>query len=579
MPPSLLFLKTYLRPHRRSIALLAIILATTIAIQIGTPLIAARFIDDATSGGSRQRLVFLAVATIALAVLGQGIAVAESWVAERVSWSATNALRLDLAAHILRLDYTFHAAHTQGALIERVDGDVGALARFFSRFVVNVVGSGLLILGILGVLWTVDWRIGLMITIFMLVALAAMLRIRTAATPEWARQRQASADFYGFLSEYLAGLEDVRSSGARAFVLRRFAELMRAWLPITTRAGMWGYTLIATSQGIFLLGTAAALALSAARFSDGSLTLGSVFLAVRLTDMLRAPTEQLRDEMQDFQQADASLARVRDLLAERPRIVDGPGTSLPPGALSVEFDTVSFGYQRNESILSGISVRVEPGRVLGIVGRTGSGKSTLARLIPRLLEPDSGVVRVGDVDVRETTLVELRGRIGVVPQETQLFDASLRDNLTMFAPQDDGEDARLLDLLAVLGLGPWFQQLSQGLDTPLGAGGIGLSAGQLQVLCCARILLRNPDLVILDEASARLDVATERLVHDALRTLMTSRTGIIIAHRLDTLAFADDIAVLIDGELREHGPRQVLAADPTSQFAALLRLDLQESAQ
>lgn len=579
MPPSLKFLKTYLRPHRRSIALLALILAATISIQISTPLIAARFIDDATSGGSHRRLVVLALATIALALMAQGLAIVETWVAERVSWSATNTLRLDLAAHILQLDYTFHAAHSQGALIERVDGDVGTLARFFSRFAVSVVGSGILILGILGVLWTVDWQIGLVITIFMLIALVVMGRIRSAATPEWSRQRQASADFYGFLSEYLAGREDVRSSGARAFALRRFAVLMRAWLPITTRAGMWGYGLIATSQGIFLLGTAATLAMSIARFSDGSLTLGSVFLAVRLTDMLREPTEQLRDEVQDFQQADASLARVRDLLAERPRIVDGPGTPLPAGALSVEFDNVSFGYQEDTRILRGISVRVEPGRVLGIVGRTGSGKSTLARLIPRLLDPDSGVVRVGDIDVCETTLAELRGRIGVVSQETQLFDANLRDNLTMFADRTQVDDARLSDVLEVLGLGSWLRQLPQGLDTQLGDGGSGLSAGQLQVLCCARILLGNPDLVILDEASARLDIATERLVHHALKTLMEFRTGIIIAHRLDTLNFADDIAVLVDGELREHGPRETLAADPTSHFASLLRLDLREPTQ
>lgn len=576
MPSSFVFLKAYLRPYQRSIALLALVLVATIAIQIATPLIAARFIDDAIGGSSRQRLTFLALATIVLALLGQGIAIAEAWIAERLSWSATNTLRLDIATHILRLDYTFHAAHTQGALIERVDGDVGTLARFFSRFVVNVVGSGLLILGILGMLWTVDWRIGLTITIFMLTALVAMLGIRSAATAAWARQRQASADFYGFLSEYLAGLEDVRASGARAFVLRRFAELMRAWWPITARAGMWGYALFATSQGIFLLGTAAALALSVARFSHGSLTLGSVFLAVRLTDMLRAPTEQLRDEVQDFQQADASLARVRDLLAERPHIVDGPGTSLPPGPLSVELDNVSFGYQAETPILKGVSLRVEPGRVLGIVGRTGSGKSTLARLIPRLLDPDSGVVRVGGVDVRDTTLEELRSRIGVVPQENQLFDASLRDNLTMFADQDQADDARLVDVLEALGLGTWLQQLPRGLDTPLGAGGIGISAGQIQVLCCARILLRNPDLVILDEASARLDVATERLVHNALGTLMASRTGIIIAHRLDTLAFADDIAVLIDGSLSEQGPREALAADPTSHFASLLHLDIEE---
>lgn len=561
--------------------LLGVILAITIAVQIVTPFIAARFIDHVTGGSPLRGLITLAVATMLLALAGQALAVVETWLAENVSWEATNALRVDLAAHLLRLDASFHNAHTQGDLIERVDGDVGTLARFFSRFVVNVAGNGILILGILGFLWVVDWRIGLGLTAFVAIALIAMLRIRTVATPDWTAERQASADFYGFLGEYLAGLEDVRASGwsAQAFVLRRFVELMRKWLKITTRAQMWGYAMIATSQGVFALGMAFALGVSGVLFHAGSLTLGTVFLVFRLADMLRGPTEQLRNEVQDFQQADASLGRIQALLAEQPRIVDGCGTHLPPGPLAVEFDRVTFEYLPDAPILRDVSVKVEPGRVLGIVGRTGSGKSTLTRLVPRFLDPASGTVRAGEVDVRETRLAELRRRIGVVTQDVQLFDASLRDNLTLFADRNDVPDDRLRDVLAALDLGDWLGTLSQGLDTPLGVGGIGLSAGQMQVLSCARILLRDPDVVILDEASARLDPATERLVHTALGRLLAGRTGIIVAHRLATLSYADDILVLVDGEVREHGPREVLAADPASHFATLLRLDALEIAR
>lgn len=581
MSSSLRFLGFYLRPHRLSMTLLGVILAITIAVQIVTPFIAARFIDHVTGGSPLRGLITLAVATMLLALAGQALAVVETWLAENVSWEATNALRVDLAAHLLRLDASFHNAHTQGDLIERVDGDVGTLARFFSRFVVNVAGNGILILGILGFLWVVDWRIGLGLTAFVAIALIAMLRIRTVATPDWTAERQASADFYGFLGEYLAGLEDVRASGwsAQAFVLRRFVELMRKWLKITTRAQMWGYAMIATSQGVFALGMAFALGVSGVLFHAGSLTLGTVFLVFRLADMLRGPTEQLRNEVQDFQQADASLGRIQALLAEQPRIVDGCGTHLPPGPLAVEFDRVTFEYLPDAPILRDVSVKVEPGRVLGIVGRTGSGKSTLTRLVPRFLDPASGTVRAGEVDVRETRLAELRRRIGVVTQDVQLFDASLRDNLTLFADRNDVPDDRLRDVLAALDLGDWLGTLSQGLDTPLGAGGIGLSAGQMQVLSCARILLRDPDVVILDEASARLDPATERLVHTALGRLLAGRTGIIVAHRLATLSYADDILVLVDGEVREHGPREVLAADPASHFATLLRLDALEIAR
>jgi len=258
--------------------LLALILCGAIGVQVVTPLIASRFIDQATSGGALRDLIVLALLTMGLALTGQGLAVAETYVAENVSWAATNALRADLLAHLLRLDATFHTAHTPGELIERVDGDVAALARFFSRFVVYVLGNAILMVGVLGLLYHVDWRVGLGLSAFVALALTAMLRIRAVATPSWAAERQASADFYGFLGEYMAGLEDIRSSGAGAFVLRRCAEVMRPWLAVTLKAGTWDYTMGATTQGLFALGTAVAFALSALLFREGALTIGTVYL-------------------------------------------------------------------------------------------------------------------------------------------------------------------------------------------------------------------------------------------------------------------------------------------------------------
>jgi ABC-type multidrug transport system fused ATPase/permease subunit len=419
----------------------------------------------------------------------------------------------------------------------------------------------------------VDWRVGLGLATFVVIALIAMLRIRSSSTHQWSAERQGSADFYGFLGEYLAGLEDIRSSGAGAFVLRRCAMAMREWLAAIRRAQMRGYALVATSEGVFGLGAAFALALSAFLYRDGALTLGTVYLIFRYTEMLRQPTERLRDEVQDFQQADASIGRVEALLAETPRIVDGPVAALPPGPLAVELDGVTFAYG-DAPVLRDVSLRVPAGRVLGVVGRTGSGKTTLTRLIPRFHDPDAGAVRLGGVDLRDVRLDAVRARIGLVTQEVHLFHASVRDNVTLF--DETVPDARVASALDAVGLGPWLRAQPAGLDTVVGAGGAGLSAGQAQVLTCARVLLRDPDIVILDEASSRLDPATERLVHRALGRLLAGRTGVIVAHRLATLALADDIVVLEDGRVVEHGPRLDLAADPDSRFASLLRTAAEE---
>ncbi len=567
-------LARYLRQEWLRMSLLAGVLLATIGVQVAAPLVTSYFIDRATSGGDLNDLIFLAGLAIALALAGQGLSVAETYIAEQVSWTATNALRADLVAHLLRLDATFHNAHTPGELIERVDSDVATLARFFSRFVVYVLGNGLLLLGVLGLLYHVDWRVGSAMSVFVMLALLAMLRIRAVATPAWAADRQANADFYSFVGEYLTGLQDIRSSGAGAFVLRRCAEVMRLWLAVTRKARMWGYSLGAVSLGLFALGTAVAFALSAMLFKDGLLTIGTVYLIFQCTEMLRQPTEQIRNEVQDLQQADASITRIEALLGVEPLVIDGKGVALPPGPLSVQFDDISFGYADDVPVLRDVSIALAPGRVLGVVGRTGSGKTTLTRLLLRFYDPQAGVVRLGGVDLRAVRLAAVRSRIGLVTQEVHLFQASVRDNLTLF--DDSMADEQISAVLDAVGLEDWLRELPQGLDTQLGPGGIELSAGQAQVLACARVLLRDPDLVILDEPSSRLDPATDRMLHAALGRLLTGRTGIIVAHRLATLAYADDILILENGQVREHGPRLALVADPDSRFAELLRLETAE---
>jgi ABC-type multidrug transport system fused ATPase/permease subunit len=225
-------------------------------------------------------------------------------------------------------------------------------------------------------------------------------------------------------------------------------------------------------------------------------------------------------------------------------------------------------------VLHDVTFDLPPGRVLGVLGRTGSGKTTLTRLLFRLYDPAQGSIRLGGVDLRDAGLGDLRTRVGLVTQEIHLFHASVRDNLTFF--DRSIPDARILAVLDDLGLGAWYRGLPRGLDTKLAPGGSGLSAGQAQLVAFARVFLKDPGLVILDEASSRLDPATERQVEHAVDRLLAGRTGIIIAHRLGTVGRADRILILERGRLVETGPRAALAADPDSPFAQLLQRGLEE---
>jgi ATP-binding cassette subfamily B protein len=251
-------------------------------------------------------------------------------------------------------------------------------------------------------------------------------------------------------------------------------------------------------------------------------------------------------------------------------------TSLQSGPLSLAFENVSFRYEDDvQDVLREVSFSIQPGRVLGVLGRTGSGKTTLTRLIFRLYDPTSGRLRLEGVDLRALPLAEVRQRVGMVTQEVQLFQASIRDNLTFFNPA--AGEAGLERALRELRLWDWVQARPQGLDTPLAAGGGGQSAGEAQLLAFARVFLKDPGLVVLDEASSRLDPATENLLERAVDRLFEGRTAILIAHRLRTVQRADDILILEGGRVVECGPRVTLAADPRSRFAELLRAGMEEA--
>jgi ATP-binding cassette subfamily B protein len=405
-------------------------------------------------------------------------------------------------------------------------------------------------------------------TVFAGLSLFAIYAIRDVAVPHWAAARQARASLFGFIEENLATTEDIRANGAGLFVLRGLYARSRGLLERERRATFISSGSASLTTLLFALGTALGLGLSALLFQSGAFTLGAVYLVFTYSVLLSRPIEQITRQLQDLQQAGASLARVQALLAERPTLVSG-ADRLPDGALSVQFDRVTFAYEGAGAAVSDISFAVAPGAVLGLLGRTGSGKTTLTRLLFRLYDPTAGVVRLGGQPLPSLRLDDLRRRVGMVTQDIQLFHAPVRDNLTFFdrAIPDD----RILEVLRELGLWDWYAALPAGLNTRLAPAGTGLSAGQAQLLAFARVFLKDPAVVILDEASSRLDPATEQRLERAVDRLLAGRTAIIIAHRLGTVQRADTILILDQGRLLEHGPRAQLAADPGSRFARLLR--------
>jgi ATP-binding cassette subfamily B protein len=363
-------LRKYVGPHRGQAALLGALLLSSIALQLINPQLLRYFIDSALAGAELQRLALAALGFIVVALVTQGVTAWAQYVGEGLGWTATNALRADLTLHCLELDLGFHKARTPGELVERIDGDVTALAGFFSRFVVNVLGNVLLLIGVLLMVWREDWRAGVAITTFAIAALLVLFRLRTVAVNRWRRVREVSAQLYGFLGERLAGTEDIRSSGAVGYVMHELGLQHHEWLAARRSATAGTSVIWATTIVTFAVGSALAFAVGGALWVAGTITIGTVYLLFNYTDLLRHPIEQLRRELDEMQQAFAGIARVQELLRTQPQLVDGRG-ALPAGPLAVQFDRVSFGYDE-EPVIRDVSITVAPGRVLGVLGRTGS---------------------------------------------------------------------------------------------------------------------------------------------------------------------------------------------------------------
>ncbi len=591
---SMTMLWRYLRPFRSRVLLLAFFILVGIGLQLAAPQAIRMLLDTVQSGGELRPLLTAGILFFIAVVSQKAVALIAVYLGEDLGWAATNQLRADLVTHCMRLDMGFHKLCTPGELIERIDGDVSKLAESFSALVVQMLGNSLLLIGVLVLIFRQSWPFGLIGLVYALLMFGIQAAIRPQVVAAANAVRQEYAVQSGFLGERLLGTEDIRAHGGEAYVMARLYPIMARIIHWRLRDDWLGGLSFASSAMLYVFALVATLGLAANAYRQGQMSIGTVYLMVTYVGLLESPLKYIRRQISKLQRAYAGIGRINEFFQIEARVQETAVTHLPATAPTVQFDGVHFAYKdqlqpisnqssiinhQSQTVLQNITFELTANRTLGILGRTGSGKTTLTRLLFRLYDVDAGAIRLDGVDVRDVSLSDLRRHVGMVTQEVQLFAATIRDNLTLFANHDPQrppvDDADIIAAIEALGLESWFRALPDGLDTMLKASGKGLSAGEAQLLAFTRVFLRDPRLVVLDEASSRLDPATEQLLEQAIDRLLHGRTALLIAHRLGTVQRADDILILENGRIAEHGPRAQLAANPHSRFSQLLQTGIE----
>ncbi len=568
-------LREHLGQYKKRIAALCVLMLVSNGLLVISPQIIRYYIDTVTTSSRLETVWNAAFLYMGIGVVQLFVSIVAVAVTRDLAWRVTNRIRINLMSHCMKLDMTFHNKHKPGEMIERIDGDVSLLSAFVSDFVANILANVVLLLGVLIAVGIEDLRICMVFFAFSAAALLILVPVMQVVVPFWKAVREKGADLYGFIEESVTNLEDIVTTGGQDYVRKNFHRRSRETYKATRKAVIVQRMVFGSIiNGILAILIVLVFGIGIPMHDRGTITLGTLYLLWSYALLILTPLTAIAYNVQRFHQASAGIERIEELLQVDSAIRDSGNLPFPPGPVSVSFEGVSFAYGEGEQVLHSLNFTMPAGRSLGLIGRTGSGKTTVARLIFRLYDITSGRLTFNDVDARNIMLPHLRENTAIVTQDVELFAASLRDNITLF--DTTFSDDELLRVIKELGLEEWLERLPNGLDTKLKTKESGLSAGEAQLVAMARVLIRNPSIVVLDEASSRIDPATERLVQHALRRLLENRAAIVIAHRLDTLDIVDDILILEKGRVREFGSRQELAEDPSSFFSRLLRTGFEE---
>ncbi|WP_170856592.1 ABC transporter ATP-binding protein [Geodermatophilus africanus] len=569
------------RPYRRDLTWFVLLVVGSSVIGVLTPLLAGRIVNHVASlEGTAGDVVRIALVIAGLAVVDAGISLATRWYSARIGEGVIYDLRSRVFEHVQRMPVAFFTRTQTGALVSRLNNDVIGAQQAFTSTLSGVLSNAIGLVLTAGVMFSLSWQITALSLVLVPVFVLPARRIGR-------RLQEITRESYGLNASMNATMTE-RFNVAGALLVKLFgrpqaeAEGFRGRAArvrdIGVLSAMYGRTFFTALTLVAALATALVYGLGGWLAFTGSLSPGDVVALALLLSRLYGPLTALSNVRVDVMSAMVSFDRVFEVLDLQPMIREEPdAVPVPADDRSIEFEHVSFSYPSAAdvslpsledvslpehggptAVLHDVSFRVEPGRLVALVGHSGAGKSTIANLVPRLYDATSGTVRVGGVDVRHATLASLRDTIGVVSQDAHLFHDTIRANLLYARPE--ATDDELWAALSGARIGGLIRSLPDGLDTVVGDRGYRLSGGEKQRLAIARVLLKAPGVVILDEATAHLDSESEVAVQHALDTALEGRTSLVIAHRLSTIRSADQILVVDDGRIVESGTHAELLA-------------------
>ena len=549
-----------LRPYRGRVivAFLSLVLAT--AASLAPPYLAKLAIDDGITPGDLGALNLIVAAFIGAALLYWGATYLQTYLVGWVGQRALQDLRLRIFSHLQRQSIGFFSRRKTGVLISRLTNDVQALDQLVTDGVVTLFSATLTLIGTVVILLLLDAQLALVVfvTTFPLLA-AGSVAFRYFSAGAYRAVREKIANVTAYLQETLSGVRIVRAFGQEPRHVERFAELNEEHRQVNYRTVQLNATYFPGVEFLSSVGTAVILLYGGYQAIDGNITIGVLVAFVGYLQSFFDPIQQLSNLYVTYQQGIAAIDKIFDLLETEPDMQDAPGArDLDVIRGDVDFDHVWFSYAGPECdmdeaaiALRDVSLHVEAGETLALVGETGAGKSTVAKLVARFYDPQKGAVRVDGVDLREVTQASLRRQLGIVPQEGFLFSGTVRENIEFGRP--GASEIEIVGAAKAVGAHEFIKALPQGYETDVGERGSRLSAGQRQLVALARALIADPRILVLDEATANVDVHAEVAIEVGLRKLLAGRTAIVIAHRLSTVMRADRIAVLHGGEVVEIG--------------------------
>lgn len=516
---------------------------------------------EARMGGLLRLSLELVVLFVAGAITGGAMFFLMGWMGQHV----LRQMQIDLFAQLHRLTLSFYSKHESGDLMSRITNDVSTIQQAIGFALVQVLSGGVLLIWIAYTMLRANWAYALLSLTVLPLMVVATLWFSSQARKAFRASREKIGDVNAELQEGISGVREVQAFGREEANIERFTQSSAAYRDANVRAVAYTSALGPTLEALGYLaiaivaGVGGLFLLRGQTIGGATVSLGLIVAFLGYAQRLNQPIAMISIMWTNIQSAIAGGERIFDLLDEVPEIDEKrDATTMPPIQGRVVYTSVQAEYKSDEPVLRNVDLTAEPGQTIAIVGPTGAGKTTLVNLLPRFYDVTGGAVTIDGVDVRDVTLHSLRRQIGVVLQDSFLFSDTVMNNIRFGRP--DARDEEVIAAAQLARAHDFIERLSDGYQTVLGERGSGLSQGQRQLLSIARAALAQPRILILDEATSSVDTRTERQIQAALEQIMEGRTSFVIAHRLSTIRNADQVLVLVKGEIVERGRHEALLA-------------------